>query len=61
MIRILVPLLCYSVPIVKVGYATEQAETKQLFWAEKLCLPKRHEGRDALSPKKTIKRQRKKT
>lgn len=35
MIRILVPLLCYSVPIVKVGYATEQAETKQLFWAEK--------------------------
>lgn len=58
MICILVPLLCYSVPIVKVGYATERAETKQLFWAERLCFPQRHEGGNALSPgqKKTIKR-----
>lgn len=32
--RILVPLLCHSVPTVKVGYATEQAEAKQLFQSE---------------------------
>lgn len=58
MIRILVPLLCHSVPVVKVGYATEQA--KQLFWAERLCFPQKHGG-DALSPgqKKTIKRHKK--
>lgn len=40
-IRILVPLLCYSVPVVKVGYATEQAETKQVFWTGGLCFPQR--------------------
>lgn len=41
MIRMLVPLLCRSVPTVKVGYATERAETKQLFWEERLCFPPR--------------------
>ena len=40
-IRILVPLLCYSVPVVKVGYATEQAETKQVFWTGGLRFPQR--------------------
>lgn len=50
MIRLLVPLLCHSVPTVKVSYATEQTETKQLFWAKKLCFPWRHEGGNALPP-----------
>lgn len=61
MIRILVPLLCHSVPTVKVGYATEQAETKQLFWAEKLCFPQRHEVGDALPPGQKEKRKTTKT
>lgn len=49
MIRILVPLFSHSVPAVKVGYATE---TKQLFWAERMCLPQSHKGDNALLPQK---------
>lgn len=37
---------------VKVGYATEQTETKPLFWAERMCLPQSHEGDDDLLPQK---------
>lgn len=55
MIRILVPLFSHSVPAVKVGYATEQTETKQLFWAERMCLPQSHKGDNALLPQKWIK------
>lgn len=36
-------------PFVKVGYATEKAETKKLFWAERLYFPQRPEGVDVLS------------
>lgn len=61
MIRILVPLLCHSVPIVKVHYATEQAETKQLFWAVRLCFPQRHEGGGALPPGQKENKKTKKT
>ena len=43
MILMLVLLLCHSVSTVKVGYATNQAETQQLF-SEYLCLLLRHEG-----------------